>query len=69
MAKKIFSGIGKALGIGKKKPAETPAAPAEQKGPIITPLGGSVLTPDPRRRRTGTKRGPFETLLSDKLGA
>lgn len=67
MAKKIFKGIGSLLGIGKKKKAE-PAPAAEQKGPIITPLGGAPA-PDPRRRRVGTKRGLVEpTILSDKLG-
>lgn len=67
MASKILKAGGKLLGIGKKKPAETPAAPTtERKGPIITPLGGAP-TPlsGPRRRR----RGPADTILSDKLGA
>lgn len=68
MAKKIFKGIGKALGIGKKKAEPVAAAaPEEKKGPIITQLGGAP-TPtllDPRRRR----RPGDATILSDKLGS
>lgn len=69
MAKKIFKGVGKVLGIGKKKkPAETVAAPAEQKGPIVTPLGGAQVADAMRRRG---RRAPVgqPTILSDKLGA
>lgn len=71
MASKILKAGGKLLGIGKKKPAETPAtaAPAERKGPIITPLGGSAPTPAPMSGPRRRRRGPADTILSDKLGS
>lgn len=75
MAKSIFKGVGKVLGIGgKKKPAEAPAPAAEQKGPVVAQLSGD-LERDARRRRGERSRGrerPLSTrptILSDKLGS
>ena len=60
MAKKLF---------GSRQQAAAPvAAPAEKKGPIITPLDGSSILTGPTRRKS--RRGPVaDTILSDKLGA
>lgn len=71
MAKKIFKGIGKvakaavggilgtSIGGKKKKAADPAAAPADGKGPIITPLAAN----DPRiPQRPGL--GSTPTILS-----
>ena len=66
MAKKIIGGIGSLLGIKKKKEA-APAAVAEQKGPIVKPLGGSLSATVPAvRRRRATLSRPGD--VSDRLG-
>lgn len=65
MAKKIFKGIGGALGIGKKKKVAEPVAAMEQKGPVITDIN---VPNDPRKKRL-LSGGP--TILggeSDTLG-
>ena len=69
--------MAKAL-FGKKKKAADPAAPAEQKGPVVTMLDASQAeAANPRRKKGGflglfgqnnpTPRAP--TILSDRLGA
>jgi hypothetical protein len=51
MAKKIFKGAGKVLGIGKKK-AE-PEAPTPVSGPVVTQLkAGDPLLGKPRRKNS-----------------
>lgn len=71
MAKKIFRGIGKVLGIGKKKAEPAAPTPEEKKGPIITQLdGGPASILDPRRRNRRAGAGPANpTILADKLGS
>lgn len=66
MAKTILSGVGGLLGIKKKKKAE--AVPAEQKGPIVTPLANT--SPTMRRRLVAAGRIPPGDILggSNKLG-
>jgi hypothetical protein len=64
MAVKIFKGI---LGIGGKKKAATAAAPAEQKGPVITQLGGSPAASASLFQRLRRSPGA-STIISDKLG-
>jgi hypothetical protein len=71
MARKIIGKVGSLLGLKKKKkPDETTAAPAAQKGPIIKQLGGTntptVTNLAAIRARLGN--GGPGTLLSDKLG-
>lgn len=50
--KKIIGGGLHLLGIGGKKKADAAAAPADQKGPTLTPLGPGIVPPN-RRRSVG----------------
>jgi hypothetical protein len=68
VASKILKGAGKLLGIGGKKKAATEptiAAPAQQSGPIISPLDQAAT---PARRRPN-RTGLAPTILSEKLGS
>lgn len=68
MADKIIGGVGHLLGIGGKKKAAAPAAPAaEQKGPIITKLG-APNGPESIRRRLISQAAPGLFGQSPKLG-
>lgn len=68
MAKKIIKGVGKALGISKKKKSapEEEVADTSKHEPIIKELPG--LEGAPRRRRLGPR--PANTILggSETLG-
>jgi hypothetical protein len=66
---KIIGGGLHLLGIGGKKKAAAAATPAaDQKGPILTPLGPGVVPPNRRRMVPGQQ--PQGTILggSDRLG-
>ena len=72
MARRILSVATLGLVKPKKKAAPAPAQQAEQKGPIITQLGGaqssmaSVAAAAQRRRGIAAGVG---NILSDKLGS
>lgn len=70
MAKKIFRGVKKMFGGGKKKTA-APTAAAD--GPQTRALTADEAAKfDPRKRKTATPQprlGGMMTLLSDRLGA
>lgn len=68
MAHKIIKGVGGLLGIGgKKKTAEASTPAAEQKGPVVTPLGN--MTPTMRRRLVSGGGNSAATLgIASKLG-
>ena len=54
----------------KKAKADTIAAPAEQKGPIVKPLyptAAETVVPSARKRRGATPRAA-DTILSQTLG-
>lgn len=68
--KKIIGLGGKLLGIGGKKKKDAAAAPAEQKGPIVTQLGPGVVPPNRRRgpNRPGQRPPTILGGLDGKLG-
>jgi len=64
VGKKIFKGLGKLVGVGKKKKAELPTGTYEPKVDALTQ--GDVGYVKSTRR----KRQPMEsTLISEKLGS
>ena len=70
MAKKIFKGVGGALGIGKKKAGAAPvASDAAPTGPVTAPIAAGDARLNRRRKRTQTAPSLLSGIgTTDRMG-